>query len=244
MSWYIPKREASKEIIEGLNRVSLEEEDKASQPTGVFQRGKHQVILVQENTAEDTKPFCCYCIRTLKSTHGFSKESETPPSTTSGILFGPGDGKWQTKKKLFQQTVSQIWGEDLTCHDFQAQKNNRWLACHFSWNRCPASLTPTRSSAPLCRNPALQSHKEPGKGHRQAAVPVHRVPSPPWQVPSLTWKGISTAHPLVLLEELFKQTLNEPMPTLSMCLKFEVSCKSGRLTQCHLTISQFTSNQW
>lgn len=62
--------------------------------------------------------------------------------------------------------------------------------------------------------------------------------------PSLAWKSISTAHPLVLPEEQFKQTLNEPMLTLRMCLKFEVSCKSGRLTQCHLTISQFTSNQW
>lgn len=99
-------------------------------------------------------------------------------------------------------------------------------------------------SHPLClqhpsRNPVLHSHKEPSKGHRLQSLSTGSRPQP-----SLAWKSISTAHPLVLPEEQFKQTLNEPMLTLRMCLKFEVSCKSGRLTQCHLTISQFTSNQW
>lgn len=103
----------------------------------------------------------------LWKTHTDSKEPETPPSTT---LIG--DFVWYRREenakprtdKSFQQTTSQIRGQDLTCPGFQAQKSDSRLACNFSWHCSPTSLTSTTPSATLCRNPSLQSHKKRGKG--------------------------------------------------------------------------------
>lgn len=113
--------------------MSLGKVDKTSELTSVLQRWKHQMVFVRET---QLKILSCFVptVSGLRNTHRFSKESETPPSITPGILFGPGDGKWQTKNKLFQQTVSQICREDLTCHDFQAQKSHKLTGLPFFMN--------------------------------------------------------------------------------------------------------------
>lgn len=228
MSWNIPKREASQEIIEGLNQVSLGEVDKALQSasemktSGDICSGKHSLRY--------------YAILLLLCQDS-EKHTQIEQRTWNNYLHYPRDFVWSRRWKTTnqEQTISADCfpnlrrGLNLPRLPSTEVHPGSWLACHFSWNCCPASLTPTISSAPLCRNPALRSHKDPGKGHRQAAAPVHRSHAQPHR--SLPWEGISRAHPLVLPEELLQETLNEPTLTSSMCWNLKWTAEvAGSLT--------------
>lgn len=66
-------------------------------------------------------------------------------------------------------------------------------------------------------------------GRRALTCSLRRVPSPASSpavsVILLKKESISTAHPLVLPDELLEETLDEPTLKLSMCLKREASSK-------------------
>lgn len=85
------------------------------------------------------------------------------------------------------------------------------------------SLTRSEAKAPT----AVCAHCQTSR--RALTCSLHRVPSPA-SSPAVSFillkkESISTAHPLVLPDELLEETLDEPTLILSMCLKFEVSSK-------------------
>lgn len=78
--------------------------------------------------------------------------------------FGTGEGKCQTKNRqiISADHFPNLW-TGLNPPWVPSTKKSQ-LACNFSRHCSPASLTPTASSATLCRNPSLQYYKELGEG--------------------------------------------------------------------------------
>lgn len=105
--------------------------------------------------------------------------------------------------RLFQQSISQIYGQDLTCPGFQAQRSDCRLACKFSWHCSPISLTHTHYifCNPLqkpftaisqgggwrpCQQAALAAKQA---GERWPALSTGSLPQPATlQLPSCPWK--------------------------------------------------------
>lgn len=134
-------------------------------------------MFVQESVAEDIKLFYYCCVRTLWKAHTQTAKNlkHLPPPPWWEILFGTGEGKCQIRIRqiISADRFPNPW-TDLTCPGFPGQKSHSRLARNFSWHCSPAFLTPTTTSATLCRNPSLQSDEELGQG---PAGRLHSLPN-------------------------------------------------------------------